>query len=106
MSNWIKTTGKWGVILLTLTFIAGLGFVGFFPELSSNLTVQAQAEGGWGTIFAILALVITLLKQIIGFISFLTFIIKIGVLLMFVAVFLGIGLMILRSYRSSRTNTE
>lgn len=106
MSNWIKTTGKYGVILLTLTFIAGLGFVGFFPELSSNLTVQAQADGGWGTIFTILALILTLLKQIIGFISFLTFIIKVGVVLMFVALFLGIGLMILRSYKSSRATTD
>jgi hypothetical protein len=104
MSNWIKTAGISGAILLGLAFVAGLGFVAFFPDLSNDLS--AQADGRWGSIFVIIALIITLLKQIIGFIGFLTTIIKIGILLMFVALFLGIGIMILRTWKSSKTSKE
>ncbi len=108
MANWIKTAGKWGVGLLSVALITGLGFVVFFPELSTDLTMQANnnADSWLGTILAILALVITLLKQIIGFIGFLTFIIKVGVVLFFVALFLGIGIMILRTWKSSQASKE
>ncbi len=108
MSNWIKTAGAWGVGLLSAALVVGLGLVVFFPELNSDLTVQANnnAESWLGTILAILALVITLLKQIIGFIGFLTFIIKIGVVLFFVAIFLGIGVMILRTWKSNKSSQE
>jgi uncharacterized protein YqhQ len=62
----------------------------------------AYKAAGWGTVFAILALVVTLLKQIIAFIGFLTFAIKILVVLAFVALIVGVGFMILRSRNSSR----
>ena len=108
MSNWIKTAGKWGVGLLSVALVAGLGFVAFFPELSTDLAAQANnTPSSWiGTILAILALVITLLKQIIGFIGFLTFIIKVGVVLFFVAIFLGIGVMILRTWKSTQSGKD
>ena len=62
--------------------------------------------GKWGSIFVILALVITLLKQIIGFIGFLTMIIKVGVILVFVALFLGVGLLVLKSWKSSKRQED
>ncbi len=57
---------------------------------------------GWGTVFAILALIVTLLKQIIAFIGFLTFAIKILVVLAFVALIVGVGFMVIRSWNASR----
>jgi len=57
---------------------------------------------GWGTVFAILALVVTLLKQIIAFIGFLTFAIKILVILAFVTLIVGVGFMVIRSWNANR----
>jgi len=57
---------------------------------------------GWGTVFAILALVVTLLKQIIAFIGFLTFAIKILVVLAFVTLIVSVGFMIIRSWNTNR----
>ena len=60
---------------------------------------------GWlGSILAILALIIALLKQVIGFIGFLTMVIKIGVVLFFVLLFLGVGLLAYKAWQSSRTS--
>jgi hypothetical protein len=102
MPNWIKTAGIGGAILLGLALVAGLGSMVFFPEFSNELATDNK----WGGIFVILALIITLLKQVIGFIGFLTAIIKIGVILLFVALFLGVGLLILRTWKSSQTSNE
>ncbi len=57
---------------------------------------------GWGTVFAILALVVTLLKQIIAFVGVLTFAIKILVILAFVTLIVGVGLMVSRSWNANR----
>ena len=65
-----------------------------------------KAAGKWGSVFAILALIVTLLKQIIGFIAFLTTAIKLRVFLIFDALFLGIGLMIFRTRNSNRKAKE
>ena len=65
-----------------------------------------KAAGKWGSIFAILALVITLLKQIIAFIGFLTTAIKVIIILVFVALLVGIGLMILRAWQSGQKHKE
>lgn len=62
-----------------------------------------KAAGWVGSILAILALVIALLKQVIGFIGFLTFIIKIGVVLVFVAIFLAVGIMAYKAWKSGQT---
>jgi uncharacterized protein YqhQ len=61
------------------------------------MPIWLKAAGKWGSVFVILALVISLLKQIIAFIGFLTFAIKILVVLAFIALFLGVGYAILRS---------
>ncbi len=63
-----------------------------------------KAAGKWGSVFAILALVITLLKQIIAFIGFLTTAVKVIIVLVFVALLLGIGFMILRTWQASKNN--
>ncbi|MCY7346888.1 MAG: hypothetical protein LH614_11790 [Pyrinomonadaceae bacterium] len=64
---------------------------------------------GWGSIFAILALVVTFLKQIIALvaqllalISFMMFAVKIIIVLVFIALIAGVGLMVFRSWKSSR----
>ncbi|MCO6511001.1 MAG: hypothetical protein J5I65_09415 [Aridibacter famidurans] len=62
--------------------------------------------GKWGSVFVILALIITLLKQIIGFIGFLTTIIKVGIILVFVALFLGVGLLVLKTLKSSKSKED
>ena len=82
MSIWMKTAGILGSSLIVLTSV-------------SYFTIA----GKWGSVFAILALIITLLKQIIAFVGFLTTAIKLLVILSFVALLLGVGLMILRTRR-------
>ncbi len=61
---------------------------------------------GWGTVFAILALVVTLLKQIIAFVGFLTFAIKILIVLVFVVLIVAVGFMILKSFNKNRQTKQ
>ncbi len=70
------------------------------------MSIWLKAAGKWGSVFAILALVITLLKQIIGFIAFLTTAIKIFVVLIFILLFVGVGFVVLRSWNTKRTAKE
>lgn len=65
-----------------------------------------KATGVIGTIMVILALVITMLKQIIAFIGIISFVVKAFVVLAFVTVFLLVGLMVLRTYQSNRKSKE
>lgn len=66
------------------------------------MPVWLKATGKWGSILVILTLIITLLKQIITFIGFLTAAIKILVVLAFVVLFLGVGLIVFRSFANRR----
>ena len=68
------------------------------------MSLFLRAAGKWGSIFAILALIITLLKQVIGFIGFLTFAIKVLIVVVFAALIIGVGLMVLRTWRDKKTN--
>lgn len=63
-----------------------------------------KAAGVGGTILVILALIITLLKQIIAFIAFITGAIKILIVLAFVVLIVGVGLVVLRSFNQKRKN--
>lgn len=65
-----------------------------------------RAAGIGGSILVILALVIYLLKTIIAFIAFLTGAIKILIVLGFVAVFLIVGLLVLRGLIDRRRQKE
>ena len=64
---------------------------------------------GWGSVLAILALIITFLKQIIALvgqllalISFFMFAIKIILILAFVAVIGGVGFLVFKSWSKNR----
>ena len=63
-----------------------------------------KAAGIGGSILAILALVIFLLKTLISLIAFLTGALKILVVLVFVAVIVGIGFMVLKGWNEARRN--
>ena len=65
-----------------------------------------KAAGIGASILVILALVITLLKQIIGFIGIITTVIKFLVVLVFVAVFIGVALMVFRAWKENRKPKE
>lgn len=65
-----------------------------------------KAAGKWGSILVILTLIITLLKQVIAFIGFLTAAIKIIVVLVFVVLFLAVGMLILRTWNVNRKARE
>ncbi|MEP6900254.1 MAG: hypothetical protein ABJA66_00810 [Actinomycetota bacterium] len=64
------------------------------------------ATGIIGSILAIVALVIAVLKGILALIGFVTTAIQIIIVLLFVAVFIGIGLMIFRTWQSSRKSKD
>lgn len=68
--------------------------------------VLKAAAGIIGSILAVIALAIAVLKGILALIAFITTAIKIIVILSFVAVFIGIGLMVFRTWRSSRKTKE
>ncbi len=61
-----------------------------------------KATGKWGSVLVILALIVTLLKQVIAFVGFLTMAIKFLVILAFIAVIVGVGFVVLRSFSANR----
>jgi hypothetical protein len=65
-----------------------------------------KAGGIGGSILVILALVIYLLKTLIAFVAFLTGAIKILIVLAFVVLLVGVGLMVLRGLKDRRRPTE
>jgi hypothetical protein len=65
-----------------------------------------KAAGRWGGILVLIALLITLLKQLIAFIGFLTGAIKLFIILAFILLIVGVGLMILKGMKGNRKNAE
>jgi hypothetical protein len=65
-----------------------------------------RAAGIGGSILVILALVIYLLKTLITFIGFLTGAIKILIVLVFIFLIVGVGLMVLRGLKDRRRTKE
>jgi len=65
-----------------------------------------KAAGKWGSILVIIALIITLLKNLIAFIGFLTFAFKVLIFLLFAAVIIGVGYLILRGISEKRRNRD
>lgn len=61
-----------------------------------------KAAGKWGSILVLIALLITLVKNLIVFIGFLTGAIKILIIVVFVALILGVGFLIVRGFSNSR----
>ncbi|HJS52170.1 MAG TPA: hypothetical protein VJ781_09755 [Pyrinomonadaceae bacterium] len=70
------------------------------------MPVWMKAAGKWGSILVIIALIITLLKNLIAFIGFLTFAFKVLIFLLFAAVIIGVGYLILRGISESRRNKD
>ncbi len=65
-----------------------------------------KATGKLGIVFVILALIVTLLKSVIAFVGFLTMAVKFGVILAFVLVLVGVGLVVLRGFNANRKAKE
>jgi len=64
-------------------------------------------SAGWlGGLLTIIALVIMLLRQIIAFIGFLTVLIKIGIVVFFLLLFVGVGYMIFRDYQRRKRKND
>jgi hypothetical protein len=70
------------------------------------MPIWLKAAGKWGSILVVIALVITLLKQIITFIAFLTGAIKLLIILAFAALILFVGLMVLKGFKERRKHNE
>ena len=70
------------------------------------MPVWLRATGIGGSVLVILALIITFLKQIIAFIGFLTMAIKLLVILVFVALLLAIGFMVIKTWNAKRRAKE
>lgn len=67
---------------------------------------MVKAASILGSLLVVIALVIALLKVLIGFVGFLALAIKIIIVLVFVALFAGIGFMILRAWKDNRKKAE
>lgn len=65
-----------------------------------------KTTGKWGSVLVILALIITLLKQVIAFVGFLTMAIKFLIVIAFIAVIVGVGFVVLRSFNANRKTKE
>ena len=70
------------------------------------MPVWMKAAGKWGSILVIIALIITLLKNLIAFIGFLTFAFKVLIFLLFAAVIVGVGYLILRGISEKRRKRD
>jgi hypothetical protein len=64
------------------------------------------AFGRWGGILTLIVLLIALVKQLIAFVGFLMFAIKVGIVLAFIALFLLIIIAILRGRSQRRRDLE
>lgn len=70
------------------------------------MPLWVKAAGKWGSILVIITLIITLLKQLIAFIGFITGAIKLLVILVFVALIVGVGFLILKGISDSRRTKD
>ena len=65
-----------------------------------------KAGGIGASLLAILALIIVLLKTLIAFVGFLTGAIKILIVVVFVMLLVGVGLMVLRGLKDRRRSVD
>ncbi len=70
------------------------------------MAVWMKAAGIGGSHLVVIALVIALLKSLITFVGFLTFAFKILIVLVFIAVILGVGFLILKGISEKRRRKE
>ncbi len=55
-----------------------------------------------GSLLVLLALLITFFKQLIALIGFLSVILKVGIVLLFIAVIAGVGFLVFKAWNDSR----
>ena len=65
-----------------------------------------KGAGVIGSLLVIIALVITLLKALIGFVGFLAIVVKLAIILAFVALLAGVGFMVLRSWQEHKKTAQ
>jgi hypothetical protein len=65
-----------------------------------------MAAGKWGSILALIALLVVALKQLIVLIGIIGFAIKALLVLAFLALFVGVGFMIYRSWANNRKQEQ
>lgn len=70
------------------------------------MPVWMKAAGGIGSILVLIALVITLVKNLIAFVGFLTLVFKILIVLVFVAVIFGVGFLAFKAFSEKRRNRD
>lgn len=103
MSSWIKTVGK--IILGTAAALVAVSIVVMIinPEFSS---ASAQSSGIWSSILVIITLVITLLKNLIAFVGFITTAIKVLLVIVFVSLLVGVGLLVYRAMQEKKKSSD
>lgn len=62
--------------------------------------------GKWGGILVLIALLITLVKQLIAFIGFVTGAIKLLVIVVFIALIVGVGYLVLKGIMNNRKHKD
>jgi multisubunit Na+/H+ antiporter MnhG subunit len=70
------------------------------------MPVWMKAAGKWGGILVLIALLITLLKQLIALIGFISVAIKLIIIVVFVLLLVGVGLMVLKGLKQNRKRSE
>lgn len=70
------------------------------------MPLWVKAAGKWGSIMVIIAMIITLLKQLIAFVGFITVAVKILVILAFVLVIGGVGFLMIKSWNDTRRRKD
>ncbi|MDM7923557.1 MAG: hypothetical protein QUS14_14760 [Pyrinomonadaceae bacterium] len=70
------------------------------------MPLWVKAAGKWGSIVVIITLIITLLKQLIAFVGFITGAVKLLIILAFVIVIAGVGFLMIKSWNDSRRRKE
>ena len=66
------------------------------------MPIWLKAAAGWGSVLVLIALLIAFLKQLIAFIAFLTFAIKVAIILAFAALIIFVGLMVLKGFKERK----
>jgi hypothetical protein len=70
------------------------------------MPVWMKAAGKWGSIFVVIALLITLLKNLIAFVGFLTGAVKILIVLLFIVVIIGVGFLAFKAFMEKRRDRD
>ena len=66
------------------------------------MPIWMKAAGKWGSILALIALLITLVKSLIALVGTIMFAVKAVIVLAFIVLFLGVAVVIFRSMSKNR----